>query len=120
LAWSSGRKTQSILGKEKNMTKYVALMVCLVFAFVAVAPMAWATQPGSGMTYEGTFNIPGKVEKTPEGYVLKASSGEYRLKGADPAPWVGKTVKAWGSVSENEGTMVQTINVNKFEPAKKK
>ena len=102
------------------MRKYISLMVVVAFTVVALAGLGWAQGPGSGMVYEGVFNIPGKVEKTQQGYVLKASSGEYRLTGADPAPWVGKTVKAWGTVTENEGTLVQTINVDKFEPAKKK
>ena len=102
------------------MRKYISLMVVVAFTVVALAGLGWAQGPGSGMVYEGTFNIPGKVEKAQEGYVLKASNGHYRLTGADPAPWVGKTVKAWGTVTENEGTLVQTIKVDKFEPAKKK
>jgi Protein of unknown function (DUF5818) len=96
------------------------LVAVVAFTIVALVGSAWAQGPGTGMVYEGSWSIPGKVEKTQEGYILKASNGHYRLTGADPAPWIGKYVKASGRVLEDEGTLVQTIHVDRFEPLTKK
>jgi hypothetical protein len=66
--------------------------------------------------YEGMVNIPGTVERSYPGYVLKSSEGTFRLAGADASKWVGQKVKAFGELSQDEGTDAETITVDQFAP----
>ena len=76
------------------------------------------TQPGSGKVYEGMVNIVGTVDQTQNGFALKTAEGTYRLAGADASKLVGKKVKAWGTVTMDEATNVQTLKVYTFKKAK--
>ena len=114
-----GSGYNSIREKEKNVRRHISLMVVVAFTVVALAGLGWAQGPGTGKVYEGMVNIAGTVEKAQSGYALKTSEGKFRLTGADASTLVGKKVKAWGTLTQDEGTLVMTINVDKFEPAKK-
>jgi hypothetical protein len=100
------------------MKKQIGLVVLAVLtAFtIGFAPgLAQATQ-GWTPIYEGTFNIPGTVEMSHGGYVLKSSEGTFRLTGENPSKLVGEKVKAWGELSRDPGTDMETINVYQFVP----
>ena len=99
------------------MKKHIGLMALAVLtAFtIGFAPgLAQATQSWTPI-YENIVNIPGTVEMGPSGYVLKSSQGTFRLAGADASKLVGQKVKAWGELTKDPGTDVETINVHQFD-----
>jgi hypothetical protein len=101
------------------MKKQIGLvaLACLVAFTIGFAPgLAQATQSWTPI-YEGIVNIPGTVEMSYPGYVLKSSQGTFRLTGADASKLVGQKVKAWGELTKDPGTDAETINVDQFVPA---
>jgi hypothetical protein len=93
----------------------VAALAVLTALTIGFAPgLARAERPGSSMISEGMLNIPGTVEMSHGGYLLQTSIGTFRLTGADAAPLVGQKVKAWGELSRNESTDVETLHVDQF------
>jgi len=93
----------------------MALAVLIAFTIGFAPGLAQATQSWTPI-YENIVKIPGTVEKANPGYVLKSSQGTFRLTGADASKWVGQEVKAWGELTRDETTNVETINVDKFSP----
>jgi hypothetical protein len=102
----------------KKQIGVLALAVLAAFAIGFAPGLARADgeRQSTGWEYEGIYNIPGTVEMSHSGYVLKSSEGTFRLKGADASKLVGKKVKAFGELSNNEGTDVETLNVYQFVP----
>ena len=100
------------------MKKHIGLMALAVLTAFTIGFAPALAQAGIGLspTYEGQVKIPGTVEKANPGYVLKSSQGTFRLTGADASKWVGQEVKAWGELTRDETTNVETINVDKFSP----
>jgi hypothetical protein len=106
--------------KEKKMKKQIGIVALAVLAAFTIgfAPglaRADGVRQGTGWIYEGYLDIPGTVEMSRSGYVLKSPDGTFRLTGADASKLVGQNVKAWGSLSRNEGTDVETLNVYQFD-----
>ena len=110
------------------MKKVISIVVCAVFAFVALAGMAMAQAkpaapapavapaPAATTTTTTTTTAPapakeitGKVEKGKAGLVLKAADGEYMLMGHDMSKMVGKKVTCMGTGAEKEGKKVLMV-----------
>jgi hypothetical protein len=100
------------------MKKQIGLAVLAVFTALTIgfAPALAQASQSMGPTYLGQVNIPGTVERSYPGYVLKSSEGTFRLAGANASEWVGQKVKAFGQLTQNEGTDVETITVDQFVP----
>lgn len=88
----------------KLRKKYISAMV---FAFVLVFFTAAAMATVAEETVTGT------VIETDAGLTIAAVDGQYLVSGYDMSEMVGKTVKATGAVTEEEG--VKTINVISVE-----
>ena len=107
------------------MKKIISIVVCAVFAFVALAGMAMAqakpaapaaaptTTTTTTTTTVTTKDITGTVEKGKMGMMLKAADGEYMCAGMDISKMVGKKVVATGIVAEKEGKKVLTVTAVK-------
>jgi len=100
------------------MKKQIGLAVLAVFTALTIgfAPALAQASQAMGPTYLGQVNIPGTVERSYPGYVLKSSEGTFRLAGVNASKWVGQKVKAFGQLTQNEGTDVETITVDQFVP----
>ncbi len=100
------------------MKKHIGLMALAVLTALTIGFAPGLALAGIGLspTYEGQKTISGTVEKGYPGYVLKSSMGTFRLTGADASKWVGQEVKAWGELTKEPFTNVETINVDKFSP----
>jgi hypothetical protein len=110
------------------MKKVISIVVCVMFAFVALAGMAMAqAKPAAPAPAAAPAAAPapapapaakditGTVEKGKAGLVLKAADGEYALAGQDLSKMVGKKVVATGTVAEKEGK--KTLTVTAVKPA---
>jgi len=99
------------------MTKHIGLMALAVLIAITIglAPGLAQAAINFSPTYEGQVKIPGTVEKSNPGYVLKSSMGTFRLTGADASKWLGQEVKAWGELTRDETTLIETINVDRFD-----
>ena len=99
------------------MKKYIGVMALAVLtAFtIGFAPALARAGINFSPIYEGQVKIPGTVERSYPGYVLKSSDGTFRLIGADPSKLVGQKVKAWGELTRDETTDVETLNVDQFD-----
>jgi hypothetical protein len=89
---------------KKNWMKIVTMMLIACFL---VAPFALASEQ----------NITGKVEQTDQGIVISANDGNtYMVQGHDLSDMVGKTVKATGTLSEdNAGKTITVITVTEVK-----
>jgi len=110
------------------MKKIISIVVCAVFAFVALAGMAMAqakpaapAKPAAAPApapapaaapapapAPAAKDITGMVEKGKMGMMLKAADGEYMLAGMDMSKMVGKKVVATGTVAEKDGKKTLT------------
>jgi hypothetical protein len=115
-------KCNSLREKEKKMKKQVGLTALAVLTAFAIGFAPGLARADAGnVRYEGMLNIPGTVESTHSGYVLKTADGTFRLAGADASQasnLVGQKVKAWGELYKDDGTNVETFNVYQFVPKK--
>ena len=82
---------------KRNRMKWIAVMLVFGFLFATAA-------------IAGEQSITGTVEKTEQGIVISADDGDtYKVQGQDLSKMVGKTVKATGTLSEDEGGKTLTI-----------
>lgn len=90
---------------KKTLKKWLAfvLVIGLVASSVAIA---------------GQAEVTGKIEKSDQGIVIMADSGDtYRVMGKDLSEMVGKTVTAKGTLAEDKsGKIITVISV---QPVKK-
>jgi hypothetical protein len=115
------------------MKKIISIVVCVMFASVALAglamaqakpaapaapaaaPAAPAAAPAAPAAAPAPApkHIAGKIEKGKAGLVLKAKDGEYILAGEDLSKMVGKKVICTGTVAEKAGHKVLTVTAVK-------
>jgi hypothetical protein len=120
------------------MKKIISIVVCAVFAFVALAGMAMAqakpaapaaapAKPAAPAAAPAPApaaapapapapaakDITGTVEKGKMGMMLKAADGEYMCAGMDLSKMVGKKVVATGTVAEKDGKKTLTVTAVK-------
>jgi hypothetical protein len=69
------------------MKKFVSLLICAAFVFIAGSALA--------------ADVTGMVEKKGEAIIIKAADGEYTVAGQDLSAMVGKEVKATGEVADD-------------------
>ena len=100
------------------MKKHIGLMALAVLTVFTIGFAPGLAHAGINFspTYEGGIIISGTVEKSNPGYVLKTSRGTLRLTGVDASKWVGQKVEAWGELTRDETTLVETINVDRLTP----
>jgi hypothetical protein len=99
------------------MKKHIGVMALAVLtAFtIGFAPALARAGINFSPVYEGQVKIPGTVVESYPGYVLKSSEGTFRLTGADASKWAGQKVKAWGELTRDETTDIETIDVDRFD-----
>lgn len=84
-----------------------------MLAFVLVLGLV-----ASSVAVAGQAEVTGKIEKSDQGIVITADSGDtYRVMGKDLSKMVGKTVKAMGTLAEDKSG--KTITVMSIEPVEK-
>ena len=100
------------------MKKQIGLAVLAVFTALTIgfAPALAQASQAMGPTYLGQVNIPGTVERSYPGYVLKSSEGTFRLAGVNASKWVGQKVEVWGDLSKDPTTDRETIAVDRLNP----
>ena len=71
----------------------------------------------SSVAVAGQTEVTGKIEKSDNGIVIMADSGDtYRVMGQDLSKMVGKTVKAMGTLAEDSsGKTITVISVTPVE-----
>jgi hypothetical protein len=103
----------------KKQIGLAALAVLAAFAIGFAPGLARAGSDAGNVRYEGMLNIPGTVESTHSGYVLKTADGTFRLARADASKaskLVGQKVRAWGELYKNDPTAAETFDVYQFTP----
>ena len=82
--------------ENKSLTRMALFGALMVLALHLIAgPAAMAMVAESSIT--------GTIVESEDGYIIMAEFEDYLVVGVDVSEWVGRTVKATGTVSEGDG-----------------
>jgi predicted small secreted protein len=94
------------------MKRYLSVLLVVLLASALVAGPALAQGIGSSGSKSGSggsgpvmeqTQLTGTVANSPDGIVINAADGSYRVSGQDLSSLVGKKITATGEVSTAEG-----------------
>ncbi len=80
-----------------------SLLRSALFGVLFVLAMNLVAGPAAMAMVAESESITGTIAETEDGYIIMAEFEDYLVFGIDVSEWVGRTVKATGTVDEGDG-----------------